>query len=154
MNSNKQALFRPGINMRLLWSNHNCTALSTGVNAPKTHWGRIEIRSLKPHSEVVWTTYGHILSIVWPHMWPGPHYAPPTQLTSSSWAEARMLYSVIINNNRQQDQQQPAIFVDGNTWNSLSEFHLGWIVSTTETGWFTSQPEIYEDFWKKVEGNG
>ena len=30
------------------------------VNAPSAHLGRIEIRSLRPHSEVVWTAYDHI----------------------------------------------------------------------------------------------
>ena len=43
------ALFRPGINMHPEWSDHKWTALSTGVNALKTHWGRIEIRSLRTH---------------------------------------------------------------------------------------------------------
>lgn len=46
-------------------SDHNWTAWSTGGNAPKTHWERIEdafeIWSLKPHSEVVWASCGHIL---------------------------------------------------------------------------------------------
>ncbi len=72
---NPQALFRSGINMRLGWSNHKWTALSTGVNAPKMHWGHTEIRSLRPHSEVVWVAYGHIVLAVWTHMCPGPHWS-------------------------------------------------------------------------------
>ncbi len=67
------ALFRPGINMGLGWSSHKWTALSTGVNAPKTHWGCTKIQLLRPHSEVVWATYGHILSAV--YMCPGPHWS-------------------------------------------------------------------------------
>lgn len=35
------APFRPGLTVRAEWSDHSSTALSTGVNAPKTHWGRI-----------------------------------------------------------------------------------------------------------------
>ncbi len=71
------------------WCDHKWTALGTGVNAPKMHWGRIEIRSLRLHSEVVWAAYGHILLAVWTRMCAGP----PAQLTSSSWTEVRKLPS-------------------------------------------------------------
>ncbi len=77
----KHQIFGPGINMHLLRSDHKWTALSTGVNAPKTHWGRIEIRPFKPHSEVVWTTCGHIISAVCTHL---------------SWATLRIAYSTDI----------------------------------------------------------
>ena len=67
-------LFRPGIDMRPGSSNHKWTALSTGVNTLKMHWGRIDVRSLRPHSEVVWATYDHILLAVCTRMCPGPHW--------------------------------------------------------------------------------
>ncbi len=121
----------------------------TGVNAPMTHWGRTEIWSLKPHSEVVWAICGHILLVVWMHVF-WTTLSPPIRLTSFSWAKARMPYSVINNNNRQQEQQQPTILVDG--------------VNTKLTVWFQSVQRKLDDshhnrrfmrtFGQKTERNG
>ncbi len=139
-----KALFRPGINMSPEWSDHKWTALSTGVNTPKTHWGCIEIWSLRPHSEVVWATSGHILLAVWTLMCPGPHYAL-TYLTDVLLVSgSTYVYNDVINNNnrQQQQQQQPAFLVDGvhtklTVWcpfGSKSQYNRNWKIHITTRG--------------------
>ncbi len=78
--------------MRLGWSDHKWTALSSGVNTPKMHLGCIKIRSLRPHSEVVWASYGHILLAVCTRMWPGPHWC--TAYSTDVLLVSRSMYAV------------------------------------------------------------
>ena len=59
----------PALKCPVKWS-----SLRTGVNALKTNWGRIEIRSLGPHLEAVWAAYSNILSAVCTRMCPWPHW--------------------------------------------------------------------------------
>lgn len=56
------ALFRRSISIHIRRSNHKRAALSVSVNATAT---RNEDALLRPHSEVVWAKYGHILWAVW-----------------------------------------------------------------------------------------
>lgn len=64
------------------------TAVSRRVNACKTHWGCVEIRLLRPHSEVVWTTYCHMCVQCVRKCVRGHTEGPSTQLTSSAWVES------------------------------------------------------------------